>query len=112
MNNLYLIGAVVVIAVVIGSVALSWGNNANVPNDSSCTYGQLNYYFRSDCSHCIDVSNDGSLEKLEELGVKVSKFEVIQWGMYDIRSTPTFEIAGQRTSGYRTFDQLKGMLGC
>lgn len=72
----------------------------------------MNYYFRKDCSHCIRVSGDGSLEKLGELGVKVNKFEVVEWGMYNIYATPTFEIAGQRMSGYKTFEQLKELLGC
>ncbi len=113
MNKTYLIGVVIIAVVVIGSLALSLGSsNVNAPNNSSCDYGQLNYYFRSDCSHCIQVSNDGSLEKLEELGVKVNKFEVVQWGMYGIYATPTFEFGGQRISGYRTFDQLKELLGC
>ncbi len=113
MKNTYLIGMVVIAAIIIGSFALSWGSiNANITNDSSCNYGQLNYYYRSDCSHCIRVFSDGSLEKLEELGVKVNKFEVVQWGMYDVYATPTFELGGQRTSGYRTFEQLKELLGC
>ena len=80
--------------------------------NSSCELQEMNYYFRKDCSHCIRVSRDGSLEKLEELGVKVNKFEVVQWGMYGIHATPTFEINGQRMSGYKTFEQLKGLLGC
>ncbi|MEE9323587.1 MAG: hypothetical protein V3U72_03505 [Candidatus Aenigmarchaeota archaeon] len=113
MKNTYLIGIVVIVAIIIGSFALSWGDsNVNIPNNSSCDYGQLNYYFRSDCSHCIRVSKDGSLEKLIELGVEVNKFEVVEWGMYGIQATPTFEIGNQRISGYRTFDQLKGLLGC
>ncbi len=113
MNKIYLIGIVVIAAIVIGFVSLSWDmDNINPPNNSSCNYGQLNYYFRSDCSHCIRISRDGSLEKLEELGVKVNKFEVVEWGMYSIWATPTFEFGGQRISGYRTFDQLKELLGC
>lgn len=83
-----------------------------IQTNSSCELQEMNYYFRKDCSHCIRVSRDGSLEKLEELGVKVNKFEVVQWGMYGIRATPTFEFGGQRISGYRTFDQLKELLGC
>jgi len=113
MKNVYLIGIAVIAAIVIGTFLLSPGSiNTNNQNNSSCSYGQLNYYFRSDCSHCIRVSGDGSLEKLQELGVKVGKFEVVQWGWYGIRSTPTFEFGGQRISGYRTFDQLKELLGC
>jgi len=72
----------------------------------------MNYYFRKDCSHCIRVAGDGSLEKLGEHGVKINKFEVVRWGMYGIQATPTFEFGGQRISGYRTFDQLKELLGC
>lgn len=112
MKTAYLIG-VVIAAVAIGSVGLYIGSaNPSIPNNSSCTYGQLNYYFRSDCSHCQKVLADGSLEKLQEMGVQVNKLEVVEWGMYGIYATPTFEFGGQRVRGYQTFDQLMGLLGC
>jgi len=114
MRTAHLIGIVVIAVIVIGIVAMYLNSgNGGVPNNSSCTYGQLNYYYRSDCSHCIQVSNDGSLEKLQaDFGVQVNKFEVVEWGMYGIYATPTFEFGGQRMSGYRTFEQLKELLGC
>ncbi len=114
MRTAHLIGIVVIAVIVIGVVAMYLNSgNVVVPNNSSCTYGQLNYYFRSDCSHCIQVSNDGSLEKLQaDFGVQVNKLEVVQWGMYGIYATPTFEFGGQQVKGYRTFEELKGLLGC
>ncbi len=114
MKNIYIIGIVVILAVI--SVAAWIGFQSTVPpvpNNSSCDYGQLNYYYRSDCSHCIQVSNDGSLERLQsEFGVEVNKFEVVEWGMYEIYATPTFEIGADRIRGYKTFDDLKELLGC
>lgn len=113
MKGMHIILVVVILIVV---SAIAWislqSTNPPVNNNSSCYYGELNYYFRSDCSHCIQVSNDGSLEKLQELGVQVNKFEVVQWGMYGIYATPTFEFGGQQVKGYRTFEELKGLLGC
>lgn len=113
MKTMYIAGIVVIAAVIIGSVAMYFGSGgADVPNNSSCTYGQLNYYFRSDCSHCIRVLNDGSLERLQEFGVQVEKFEVVEWGMYGVYATPTFEFGEQRVKSYKTFEELKVMLGC
>lgn len=82
--------------------------NATAP--APCT--ELNYYFRSSCSHCQDVIRDGSLDKLEALGVNVTKYEVVEWGMYGINQVPTFEFGGESVSGYKTFEELKELLGC
>ncbi|UCD07390.1 MAG: hypothetical protein JSW41_00190 [Candidatus Aenigmatarchaeota archaeon] len=114
MKTIHILGIVVILLVVstITLVGLQPSGQV-VNNNSTCEFGQLNYYFRSDCSHCIQVSNDGSLEKLQaEFGVNVNKFEVVEWGMYGIYATPTFEFGGQRVRGYRTFDQIKELLGC
>jgi len=106
MKNMYIIGAAVAIAIAAYfAVAL---NSSPV----ACEDQVLDYYFRSDCSHCQQVARDGSLEKLEELGVEVNKYEVIQWGMYGIDATPTFKFAGQEVRGYRTLEELKALLGC
>ena len=107
MNNAYLIVAsVLVITVVYFALAMGFGGVV------ACGDQVMNYYFRSDCSHCQRVEADGSLEKLEELGVQVNKFEVLQWGMYGIYATPTFEINGQQHAGYMTLGELKSLLGC
>lgn len=108
-----LIAVVAVAAAVLGY----WGLNipepaAPIGGSGECTYSQMNYYYRDTCGHCIQVANDGSLEKLEGLGVQVEKREVVNWGMWDIYQTPTFEFGGQRVAGYRSFEQLKELLGC
>ena len=114
MKNVYIIGIVVILVVI--SVAAWTGLQSPVqpaPNNSSCTYGQLNYYYRSNCSHCIQVSNDGSLERIQsDFGVEVNKLEVVEWGMYGIYATPTFEFGGQQVKGYKSYDELRQLLGC
>ncbi|UCC91442.1 MAG: hypothetical protein JSV39_03985 [Candidatus Aenigmatarchaeota archaeon] len=109
--NILLVVLVLVIVPFLVLVSLQ-PTGQTVGTNTTCGFSEMNYYFRKDCSHCIQVSRDGSLEKLEELGVKVNKLEVVEWGMYNIYATPTFEVAGQRIRGYRTFEQLKGLLGC
>lgn len=113
MKRVYIAGIAAALLVV---SAAAWASLQAIDapaNNSSCEYGQLNYYFRSDCSHCIRVLNDGSLERLQaEYGVQVSKYEIVEWGMYGIYATPTFEFGGQRVSGYRTFEQIEELLGC
>ena len=113
MKSAYLAGVVVI--VVLAAALGYWGlsSSPSTPaGDSNCTYSQMNYYFRQSCHLCQQVASDGSLEKLGELGVKVDKFEVVDWGMYGIYSTPTFEFSGQRVSGYKSFQELKQLLGC
>ncbi len=113
MNTMHLAGLVVVMVVGVSAAALYVNSgNIDIPNNSNCTYGQMNYYFRSDCSHCQRVLADGSLEKLHEYGVQVTKLEVLDWGMYGIYATPTFEFGGQQVKGYKSFDEIKAMLGC
>lgn len=114
MRNTYL---AVVLAVIMAAVLGYWGISGMVaapalPGNSSCSYSQLNYYFRESCHYCQEVAKEESLEKLEELGVKVNKYEVVNWGMYGIYQTPTFEFGGQRVAGYKTFEELKELLGC
>jgi hypothetical protein len=113
MNKIYAIGILMIVVIGIGYSALVWdAGDSDIPANSSCEYNQLNYYFRKTCSHCQRVLKDRSLEKLEDLGVRITKFEVVNWGMYGIYATPTFELGGRRYEGYRTFEQLKELLGC
>jgi hypothetical protein len=115
MKSAYLLA---ILAVVIAIAGLGyWGISGMSAADtntgnSSCSYSQVNYYFRESCHYCQDVARDRSLEKLERLGVKVNKYEVVNWGMYGIYRTPTFEFGGQRVEGYRTFEELKQLLNC
>jgi len=108
----------VILVVILAAVLGYWGISGMVagpdtePGNSSCSYSQLNYYFRESCHYCQEVAREESLEKLEELGVKVDKFEVVNWGMYGIYQTPTFEFGGQRVAGYKTFEELRQLLGC
>lgn len=113
MKGIYVVGIIVILAVV--SVAAWFGFQTAPeppPGNGICQYDQLNYYYRNDCSHCLRVLNEGSLDKLEQLGVEVTKLEVVEWGMYGIYATPTFEFGGQQVKGYKSYDELKQLLGC
>jgi len=107
--------AIVLLAAVLAISLGYWSMTGFVTREDSgnaCEYTQLNYYYRPSCHFCQQVESDGSLEKLEELGITVNKYEVVNWGMYGIYATPTFEFAGQKVEGYRSFQELKGLLRC
>ena len=87
-----------------------------VTYDLKCDYDELRYFYRDSCSHCRRIISDGTLEKMEKLGVNVKKFEVEEWGMYGIYATPTFKFGKlmdeKAITGYFTFEQLEEKLGC
>lgn len=108
-----------VVLVVVLAAALGYWNMTGMavgpepgPEPFSCFYTQLNYYFRQGCSHCQQVARDGSLEKLEALGVTVNKYEVVEWGMYGINQVPVFEVGGEKIPGYKTLEEIKQLLEC
>jgi len=64
------------------------------------------------CGWCGRIAEDGTILKLEELGVNVTEINVdIGPIKHEFRGIPTF-IIDEIHSGYRTFEELKELLGC
>ncbi|MDI6860120.1 MAG: thioredoxin family protein [Methanocellales archaeon] len=80
---------------------------------SPCEITEMTYYYAEWCGACQRVTSEGTISKIEELGVDVTKINVDVGPIeHDFRYIPTFVIDGKIYSGYMTFEQLKELLKC
>jgi len=80
---------------------------------AKCEYDEMIFYYREGCGWCGKVKSDGSIEKLEDLGVKITQIDVSVGPVeHQFSGVPTFVINNEIYVGYRTFEQLKELLGC
>ena len=71
------------------------------------------FYYSDTCGPCQKVKDDGIIEKIEELGVKVNQVDVtIEPIQHQFSGIPTFVIGEKVYIGYKTFEQIKDLLGC
>ncbi|TFB08192.1 DUF2318 domain-containing protein [Candidatus Atribacteria bacterium MT.SAG.1] len=121
MSKKYLLLLVVVILLVIGiGRFLGYFSSKNLSNDkieniteSQCEAEEMIFYYLEQCSWCQKVKEEGTVSKIEELGVKVKQIDVEVGPVeYQFSGVPTFVIGGKVYSGYRTFEELKELLGC
>lgn len=85
------------------------------PGDETakCEFNEMIFYFRSGCGWCQKVKDDGTISKIEELGVKVTQIDVkIGPVEHEFSGVPTFVINEKVYVGYRTFEELNELLGC
>lgn len=84
------------------------------PNLSQCRTGEMIFYYLPQCHWCQKVKGEGTIEKLEQLGVKVASIDASNRSQvkHQFQGVPTFVINGEVLTGYRTFDELKELLGC
>jgi hypothetical protein len=80
---------------------------------SECQYDEMTFYYRDGCGWCGKVKSDGSIEKLEDLGIKITQIDTSVGPVdHQLSGVPTFVIDNEIYVGYRTFEQLKELLGC
>jgi hypothetical protein len=80
---------------------------------AKCDYDEMIFYYRDGCGWCGKVKSDGSIEKLEDLGVKVTQINTLVGPVeHQLSGVPTFIINNEVYVGYRTLEQLKELLGC
>lgn len=102
-----LIFAFVIVAGVIGWI------NQQEDETAKCEFNEMIFYFHPACGWCNKVKEDKSIPKLEELGVKVTQINTTVGPIkHQFSGVPTFVINDKVYSGYRTFEQLKELLGC
>ncbi|MBZ1349003.1 MAG: hypothetical protein KY053_02130 [Candidatus Liptonbacteria bacterium] len=77
-----------------------------VRQELQCEIGEMTYYYRPECSWCQRIDREDTIDKIEELGVDVRK------AYSRAGSVPRFLIDNETYVGYRTFEQLKELLGC
>ena len=73
---------------------------------------EITFYYLPTCSWCQKVEKEGTLEKIEQLGIRVKKIDVSIGPIRDkLDGVPTFVIDGKVYTGYKTFEEIKELLG-
>lgn len=73
---------------------------------------EITFYYLPTCPWCQKVEQEGTLEKIEQLGIKVNKINAsIGPIRHKFEGVPTFVINEKVYSGYRTFEEIKELLG-
>lgn len=80
---------------------------------SQCQVQEMTYYYLDQCGWCQKVKSEGTIDKLEKLGVKVNKVNATIGPIrHQFQAVPTFVINGKVYTGYKTFEELRDLLGC
>ena len=111
---LFLIIIFLVIAIGIFLINKSPDENSELNNtELQCKFDEMIFYYLETCGWCQKVKDDGTISKLEQLGVKVSQINArVGPVLHQFQTVPTFVIDGKLYSGYKTFEELKELLGC
>jgi len=111
MNKKYLIIGGIILILALGGYFLAKNiNKAKNP----CYFA---FYYLEGCTHCQQVKDEKSLDKLKELGIDVQEIDVnkdpvkdkIQQSDGNIY-TPTFVIGDKMYIGYKSYDELLSLL--
>jgi len=80
---------------------------------SQCQVKEITFYYLDQCGWCQKVKNEGTISKIEQLGVKVKQINAAVGPIrHQFQGVPTFIINEKVYSGYKTFEELKELLGC
>jgi glutaredoxin len=91
----------------------SFGEKSENIIESQCQVGEMIFYYLDQCSWCQKVKNEGTISKIEELGVEVKQINANTGPVrHQFRGVPTFVINEKVYSGYRTFEELQELLKC
>ena len=98
----------ILIAIAVIATGIYFYNKSN-----TIPVNTLTFYYLKECSHCKQMEDEVTLEKIEKLGIKVKKIDVNIGPIRDnIRQqdgniyTPTFVIDGKIYVGYRNYEEL------
>ncbi|MCK5009903.1 MAG: hypothetical protein KAS98_05415, partial [Deltaproteobacteria bacterium] len=84
-----------------------------VNENIGCAFNEMIFYISSNCEFCEKVKDDGTISKIEELGVKVTQINVEDGPVeHKISGVPAFVINKNMYMGYKTFKELSELLGC
>lgn len=80
---------------------------------SVCQVKEITFYYLDSCEWCNKVKTEGTIDKIEQLGVKINKINAAVGPIrHKFQGLPTFVISGKVYEGYRTFEEIKELLGC
>ena len=81
--------------------------------ETDCGVSEMVFYYSDRCGWCNKVKDDGTIERLEDLGIRVERIDVKKDVIrHQFEGIPTFVIDNVVYSGYKTLDQLKELLEC
>lgn len=87
--------------------------DSDLPVTSQCEINEMTFYYLDTCGWCNKVKDEGTVEKLEDLGIEVTRINAKVGPIeHEFRGVPTFIVNEVVYSGYRTFEDLKVLLGC
>jgi len=111
----FIVCFVVMAIVIAGAVYFTSTEQGSKEQASSsiCEVKEIIFYYLDGCEWCNKVKAEGTLEKIEGLGVKINKINAaVGTVRYKFQGVPTFVIKGKVYEGYKTFEEIKGLLGC
>lgn len=81
--------------------------------EGECQITEMTYYYTETCSFCRRVRSEGTISKLNQLGVEINEINLgNEKPEHQISGVPAFIIEGNIYEGYRTFEELSGLLDC
>lgn len=105
--------AVAVIILIIGGYFLLRKPEEKNISQSQCQAKEMTFYYLETCGWCQKVKSEGTISKIKELGVEVKEINAAIGPIrHQFQGVPTFVINDKVYSGYKTFDELKALLGC
>lgn len=107
-----IIVVVIVVLIAGGFFLLRKPEEKNI-SQSQCQAKEMIFYYLDQCEWCQKVKNEGTISKIEQLGVKVKQINAAVGPIrHQLEGVPTFVINEKVYSDYKTFDELKELLGC
>jgi glutaredoxin len=101
------------LAILSGGVLFLVKQKSSSPSTSQCQVKKITYYYLDNCPWCQKIKSEGTLDKIESLGVKINKINAAIGPIFHkITGVPTFVINGKIYPGYKTFEELRNLLGC
>lgn len=113
MSKKYLL--LIILLVVGGGLLLNYSPNKDSGNNTNgqCKVNEMVFYYLEQCSWCQKVKKERTISKIEDLGVNVKQINANTGSvLHQIQGVPTFIINEKIYSGYKTFEELKELLGC
>lgn len=80
---------------------------------SQCQVSEMTFYYLDQCGWCQKVKDEGTLDEIEKLGIKVKRVNAAVGPIrHQFQGVPTFVIHEKVYTGYKTFEELRELLGC
>ena len=113
MKKKYIIITIFLIAAA-GSIYLAYSGARKTPAaETQCSVKQITFYYLDGCEWCNRVKSEGTIQKIEALGIQVKKINAAIGPIRDkFEGVPTFVINGKVYTGYKTFNEIRELLSC